>query len=101
MKSLEHDNTLIQPSAAISHILRQGYEDHLYGHYPNAEDRVEDLEQMMRFALKYTSLETFISELSLQSASGGEVDEADEARECVILSTVHYTKGLELRMYKL
>ncbi len=95
LKGLEHDNTLIQPSAAISHILRHGYEDHLYGHYPNAEDRVEDIEQMMRFALKYTSLETFISELSLQSASGGEVDEADEDRECVILSTVHQAKGLE------
>ena len=26
---------------------------------PNAEDRIQDIEQMMRFALKYTSLETF------------------------------------------
>jgi DNA helicase-2/ATP-dependent DNA helicase PcrA len=84
----------LQPSAAIEHILKHGYEDFLYSHYPNADDRIEDIEQMMRFALKYTSLETFVSELSLQSASG-EVEEGDEDRECVILSTVHQAKGLE------
>ncbi|OGW37907.1 MAG: hypothetical protein A2Y97_09935 [Nitrospirae bacterium RBG_13_39_12] len=95
LKGGEHGDAPLQPSAAIGHILRHGYEDYLYSHYPNAEDRVEDIEQMMRFALKYNSLETFISELSLQSASGGDVDDADEDRECVILSTVHQAKGLE------
>jgi DNA helicase-2/ATP-dependent DNA helicase PcrA len=85
----------LQPSTAIDHILRQGYEDYLYNHYPNAEDRIEDIEQMTRFAHHYSSLEQFISELSLQSASGGEVEEGEEDKECVILSTVHQAKGLE------
>jgi DNA helicase-2/ATP-dependent DNA helicase PcrA len=89
-----YGNMLLQPQAAIDHILRHGYEDFLYSHYPNAEDRIEDIEQMMRFASQYTSLEIFISELSLQSA-GGETVEVDEDRECVILSTVHQAKGLE------
>ncbi len=62
---------------------------------PNAEERIEDIEQMSKFALKYTSLETFVSELSLQSASGGEAGRGAEDRECVILSTVHQAKGLE------
>jgi len=95
LKTGEYGNVPLQPSAAIEHILRHGYEDYLYSHYPNAEERIEDIEQMARFALKYTSLETFVSDLSLQSASGGEVEEADEDRECVILSTVHQAKGLE------
>lgn len=95
LKSGGFGNMPLQPSAAIDHILRHGYEDYLYSHYPNAEQRIEDIEQMTRFALKYTSLETFVSELSLQSASGGEVEEGDEDRECVILSTVHQAKGLE------
>jgi DNA helicase-2/ATP-dependent DNA helicase PcrA len=94
LKGEGNGNMLLQPSAAIEHILRHGYEDYLYSHYPNAEDRIEDIEQMKRFALQYTSLETFISELSLQSA-GGETVEVDEDRECVILSTVHQAKGLE------
>jgi len=85
----------LQPSTAIDHILRKGYEDYLYNHYPNAEDRIEDIEQMTRFAHKYTSLEHFISELSLQSASGGEVEEREEDKERLILSTVHQAKGLE------
>jgi DNA helicase-2/ATP-dependent DNA helicase PcrA len=89
------DNMPLQPSAAIDRILRHGYEDYLYSHYPNAEERIEDIEQMTRFALKYTSLETFVSELSLQSVSAGEAGEGDEERECVILSTVHQAKGLE------
>lgn len=85
----------LQPSAAIDHVLRHGYEDYLYNHYPNAEDRIEDIEQMMRFASKYTSLEQFISELSLQSASGEEGEEGEEDKERLILSTVHQAKGLE------
>ncbi|MBI5188358.1 MAG: ATP-dependent helicase [Nitrospirae bacterium] len=95
LKAGAYCHTPLQPSAAIDHILRHGYEDYLYSHYPNAEERIEDIEQMMRFAIKYDSLETFISELSLQSASGGEIEEGDEDRERVILSTVHQAKGLE------
>ncbi len=85
----------MQPSPAIDHIMKHGYEDYLYSHFPNAEDRAQDISQMMRFAVRYTSLEQFVSEMSLQSASGGEVDDGDAGRECVILSTVHQAKGLE------
>jgi DNA helicase-2/ATP-dependent DNA helicase PcrA len=95
LRNRDYSNSPLQPSAAIDHILRQGYEDYLYNHYPNAEERIQDIEQMTRFALKYTSLETFVSELSLQSVSGGEAGEGEEDRECVILSTVHQAKGLE------
>ncbi len=89
------DGMFLPPSAAIEHIQKHGYEDYLYGHYPNAEERIEDIEQMMKFALQYSSLETFVSEMSLQSASGAEIGEGDGDRECVILSTVHQAKGLE------
>ncbi|MBE0425410.1 MAG: ATP-dependent helicase [Nitrospirae bacterium] len=91
----DHDHIPLQPSSAIELILRNGYEDYLYSYHPNAEERIEDIEQMKRFAIKYISLENFISELSLQSASGGEVEEADEDNERVILSTAHQAKGLE------
>ena len=91
----DYENNPVQPSAAIELILGSGYEEYLYNHYPNAEDRIEDIGQMKRFALKYDSLETFVSEMSLQGASGGESEEGAEERECVILSTVHQAKGLE------
>lgn len=98
LKKLKGDDNThmpLKPSEAIDHILTNGYEDYLYSHYPNAEERIEDIEQMTRFAVKYSSLETFVSEISLQSASGGEVEEGDGDKECVILSTVHQAKGLE------
>jgi len=95
MRTGGQDSLPMQPSAAIDHILRNSYEDYLFSRYPNAEERIEDIEQMAKFALKYASLETFVSDLSLQSASGGEAGGEDEARECVILSTVHQAKGLE------
>jgi DNA helicase II / ATP-dependent DNA helicase PcrA len=85
----------LQPAAAVDHLLSHGYEDYLYSHYPNAAERIEDIEQMRRFAIKYTSLETFISDMSLQSASGAEAGEGEEESEYVILSTVHQAKGLE------
>jgi len=85
----------LKPSTAIEYILKNGYEDYLYSHYPNAEERIEDIEQMTRFSMQYTSIEAFVSDLSLLGVSGGEIDEGDTGRECVILSTVHQAKGLE------
>ena len=95
LKEGGESNAPLQPSEAIDHILRNGYEDHLYSHYPNAEERIEDIEQMSQFSLKYTSPEVFISDMSLQNAAGEEAEGAAEDRECVILSTVHQAKGLE------
>ncbi|MEW6067210.1 MAG: ATP-dependent helicase [Nitrospirota bacterium] len=91
----EDGSMLLQPSYAIEQILKHGYEDYLYNHYPNAEERIGDIEQMRRFALEYSSPETFISELSLQSASGGDIEQGNEEKEHVVLSTVHQAKGLE------
>ena len=86
---------LTAPSAAVDHILRHGYEDHLYNTYPNAEMRIEDIEQLIRFALRYDSLEVFLSELALQGVSDPDPGETEEAEGRVILSTVHQAKGLE------
>lgn len=91
----DYENLQIKPIFAIEMILRNGYEDYLYTHYPNADERMQDIEQMKRFSIRYNSLENLISDLSLQSASGGEVEEREDDKEHVILSTVHQAKGLE------
>jgi DNA helicase-2/ATP-dependent DNA helicase PcrA len=66
------------PSEAIGYILRHGYEEHLYNNYPNAEMRIEDIEQMIRFALRYDSLEMFLADMTLQGVSDAEAEGADE-----------------------
>lgn len=91
----DYENLQIKPIFAIEMVLRNGYEDYLYTQYPNADERMQDIEQMKRFSIRYNSLENFISDLSLQSASGGEVEEGEDDKEHVILSTVHQAKGLE------
>jgi len=91
---LKHERYLGMPSAAIDYVMQHGYEDHLHATYPNADMRVEDVMQMMKFAQRYDLLETFLSEMALQGiADAVEGSEASEGK--VILSSVHQAKGLE------
>jgi DNA helicase-2/ATP-dependent DNA helicase PcrA len=91
---LKHERYLGMPYAAIDYVMQHGYEDHLHATYPNADMRVEDVMQMMKFAQRYDLLETFLSEMTLQGlADRAEGSEASEGK--VILSSVHQAKGLE------
>jgi len=83
------------PAEAIDYVLRHGYEDYLYNNYPNAEMRIEDIEQMIRFALRYDSLEMFLADMTLQGVADAEAEGADGTGGRVVLSTVHQAKGLE------
>ncbi|MBI5101676.1 MAG: ATP-dependent helicase [Nitrospirae bacterium] len=95
VRDLRDEKYLTAPSGAIDHILRNGYEDHLYNNYPNAEARIEDIEQLIRFAQRYDSLETLISDLALQGISDPEDSGSVLPEEKVILTSVHQAKGLE------
>jgi DNA helicase-2/ATP-dependent DNA helicase PcrA len=91
---LKQERYLAAPSAAIDYVMHHGYEDYLHATYPNADMRIEDVTQMMKFAQRYDLLETFLSEMTLQGlADAAEGADASEGR--VILSTVHQAKGLE------
>lgn len=95
LKGLREEKYFSSPSAAIDFVLRHGYEDHLYNNYPNAEMRIEDIEQMSRFALVYDSPDTFLSDLALQGVAETETDDEDRPGGKLVLSTVHQAKGLE------
>jgi DNA helicase II / ATP-dependent DNA helicase PcrA len=92
---LSKESYYAAPAEAIDYILRHWYEEHLYKMYPNAEMRIEDIEQMGRFSLRYDSIEMFLSDMTLQGVSEAESEGADETEGRVILSTVHQAKGLE------
>ena len=95
LRELEDEKYLAAPAGAIDYVLRQGYEEHLYNNYPNAEMRIEDIEQMTKFALRYASLEMFLADMTLQGVAGAEAEGAEEAGGRVVLSSVHQAKGLE------
>jgi DNA helicase-2/ATP-dependent DNA helicase PcrA len=86
---------VLRPSSLIGLILNNGYEAYLYSRFPNASDRIEDIEQMKRFGMKYSSVEDFSQELSLLSLAGADVQSQKNDSGHVILSTVHQAKGLE------
>ncbi len=85
------------PGEMISCVLKHGYIEYLKFTYPNYEARLEDLGQLVNFSTRYSSIDTFLGELSLMSGLSGEqavtADDFDE--EKVILSTIHQAKGLE------
>jgi DNA helicase II / ATP-dependent DNA helicase PcrA len=86
------------PADMISTVLKHGYLEYLKYTYPNHENRLEDISQLINFSTEYDSLVTFLSELSLMSGiSGEEVVEEGEEDEKMVLSTIHQAKGLEWR----
>jgi DNA helicase II / ATP-dependent DNA helicase PcrA len=86
------------PADMISTVLKHGYLEYLKYSYPNHENRLEDISQLINFSTEYDSLVNFLSELSLMSGiSGEEAVEAGEEDEKVVLSTIHQAKGLEWR----
>ncbi|HSB31533.1 MAG TPA: ATP-dependent helicase [Candidatus Sulfobium mesophilum] len=95
LRELREEKYHSTPSAAIDYIISHGYEDHLYNNYPNAEMRIEDIQQMSRFSQRYDSLDTFLSDLALQGVTDAETEETELPGGKVVLSTVHQAKGLE------
>ena len=96
LEGLQHYEAL---SDMISTVLKNGYMEYLRTNYPNHENRLEDISQLMNFATGYDSLVNFLSELSLMSGvSGEEVVEAGREDEKVVLTTIHQAKGLEWRV---
>jgi DNA helicase-2/ATP-dependent DNA helicase PcrA len=91
---LKDQRFMASPSGAIDHVLHHGYEDYLYAAYPNAEMRLEDIQQMIKFSRRYDSLEKFLSEMTLQGLAAA-AEGSDETEGRVVLSSVHQAKGLE------
>ncbi len=87
-----------QPALAIQAVLEGGYRDYLVSRYPDARERLEDLEELASFSSRYESLEKFLSELALLGGIEAETVVAGALPdERVVLSTVHQAKGLEWR----
>jgi len=83
------------PGGMIQFILQKGYKEYLQGKYPDYRERVENLNQISRFARQYSSLQNFLSELALLGSIESEAGAVEERNDAVILSTVHQAKGLE------
>ncbi|MCM2317230.1 MAG: ATP-dependent helicase, partial [Thermoanaerobaculia bacterium] len=84
------------PSDAIRLVVEEHYRDYARLKFPNAQTRIDDLEQLADFALKNDDLGEFLREVSLERPLAGEdLVVAAPEDEKIVLSSVHQAKGLE------
>ncbi len=104
LELLTTDENRNNPAKQIELILTNGYEQHLQETFENAEARLEDLRQLVLYASRYDSTESFLSELALLSTerfkeptgiAGEDVIQGGEEDELLTLTSVHQAKGLE------
>jgi len=106
IRSLEKINELLKYlneqkkdfiATAIKQVLKADYETYLKAVFDNAKDRIEDLNQLANFALQYSKLEEFLSDVTLSEGFKGETTDGsnDGPDESLVLSTIHQAKGLE------
>lgn len=73
------------------------YTPFLILNYENDSKRLQDLETLKQIAIRYSSLDDFITELSIEPAIASVEDIVGESNEneFITLSTIHSAKGLE------
>src|SRR5258708_23459313 len=88
-----------KPSESIRVVVERGYADYASSKFPNSQARLDDLEQLSQYALRYESVTDLLEEVALANPMAGEdsavVGPDDEK---VVLSSVHQAKGLEWRI---
>ncbi|HXI14093.1 MAG TPA: ATP-dependent helicase [Thermoanaerobaculia bacterium] len=87
------------PAESIRIIMDNGYADYVRSKFPNASARLDDLEQLSQYALRYDDVVTFLEEVALANPiSGEDVAAVGPEDEKVVLSSIHQSKGLEWRI---
>ncbi len=93
-ESMQHN-----PSESIRLIVERGYADYARAKFANSQARIDDLEQLSQYALRYDDTNLFLDEVALSNPIAGEdVAVVGPEDEKVVLSSVHQAKGLEWRI---
>ncbi len=85
------------PDKLLGALIDSEFADHIRSNYENADNRLQDLEQLANYASQFESVDSLLGEISLLSGiSGQEIGVGDaEDDQFVCLSSVHQAKGLE------
>ncbi len=86
----------VHPSEIIEAFLEKFYRSHAVTEFDNADRRIEDIEELIRFTSRYETVAAFLSEVALQSNLDNETGNTDNGDK-IRLSTIHQAKGLEWR----
>ncbi|MBI4457735.1 ATP-dependent helicase [Candidatus Uhrbacteria bacterium] len=95
LRALLEDAVAAEGRAAslVRAVLDSAYVEYLENEYPDARERLDDLEELARFAEGYEAVGDFLAEIALDDAkaSGRNAGKING----VVLSTIHQAKGLE------
>ncbi|HEX9458267.1 MAG TPA: ATP-dependent helicase [Thermoanaerobaculia bacterium] len=93
-ESMQHN-----PSESIRLVVERGYADYARSKFANAQARLDDLEQLSQYALRYDDTNAFLDEVALANPIAGEdVAVVGPEDDKIVLSSVHQAKGLEWRI---
>ena len=89
-----------KPSDMVYSVLEGMYDDYLCASFDNAENRRNDIEQLMSYGMNFDDVLEFLAQLSLLSSADGEPtgDKSEGDDEKVTLSSIHQAKGLEWKV---
>src|SRR5260370_20758190 len=98
LRPLSGESMQRNPSESIALVVGKGYADYARSKFANAQARLDDLEQLSQYALRYEDVNTFLEEVALANPIAGEdVAVVGPGDEKIVLSSVHQAKGLEWR----
>lgn len=96
---ISSESMLRNPAESIGIVVERGYADYARSKFANAQARLDDLEQLSQYALRYEDVDTFLNEVALANPIAGEdVAVVGPEDEKIVLTSVHQAKGLEWRV---
>jgi DNA helicase II / ATP-dependent DNA helicase PcrA len=95
MAQLEAPDLRQKPGRMIVLIVEAMYEDHLKEEFADYRRRLEDVQQLAEFAVRFETLDELLSQLALMSNVEAGDSKGSNDQEQLKLSTVHQAKGLE------
>src|SRR5688500_9290328 len=98
LRLISSDSMKRNPAETISLVVERGYADYARAKFPNSQARLDDLEQLSQYALRYEDVDTFLEEVGLATPLAGEdVAVVGAEDEKIVSSSAHQAKGLEWR----
>jgi len=98
LRLLDGEGMRHNPSESIRIVVERGYAEYARSKFANAQARLDDLEQLSQYALRYEDTNQFLDEIALANPIAGEdVAVVGPEDEKIVLSSVHQAKGLEWR----
>jgi len=87
-----------KPCELVRIVLKSAYADYLENEYPNWRERLEDVEQLANFSEEYDACSELLADITLDSSVAEKPANRGrqrDARDKIVLSTIHQAKGLE------